>query len=102
MAAESPAPERATDIAVSDHAAARWDERTGADSIAPEAAWARAHRCPGVEPRIRGDEARYHPPTDALLLRRIGTIATVIGVADANDDGLRRAVRAQFGGGRDA
>jgi len=79
-------------VGLSDHAVFRWDERTPADSVAPETAWAHGQRITDLERVTGADECRYHRPTETVLLRRDRTIVTVLlvhadpALANALDD----------------
>lgn len=71
---------------VTEHAAQRWDERTPADSVAPETAWKQAEPddvldssiAAYIETHSECAEARYHSPTGTALLRVGFRIVTVL------------------------
>lgn len=68
-------------IVVSAHAYERWHERTDAPGHGPRVAWFNGF---GIDCRaIDADEARYHQPTDTVLIRKEGTLVTVLDVADS-------------------
>jgi len=64
-------------IAVSDHAAERWTERTTSPGIGPRVAWNESVRVAGLD-GPRGDDIRYHQPTDLVLVADRGTLVTVL------------------------
>lgn len=66
------------DVVCSDHLAMRWDERTPADSVAPETAWEQAVRIRDAELVTGADECRYHEPTGTILLRNDHTLVTAM------------------------
>lgn len=72
------------------HAAERWNERTDSPGIGPIVAWTRAERRNDV-PQLRGDEFRYHRPTDTLLVARDRVIVTCIDIPSARPQ-IRRAL----------
>lgn len=76
---------------VTGHAAERWDERTPADSVAPEAAWRHGQRIRAAERPTRSDECRLHHPTRTLLLRQGSRIVTVLLSAECTQD-VQRAI----------
>jgi len=73
------------------HALMRWDQRTPADSVCPEAAWLDAWQLTITDPEYRHfDELRYHHPSRVVLCRENAEIVTVYAV-DGRD--ARRIVR---------
>jgi hypothetical protein len=85
-------------VFVSQHAARRWHARAAPSDppYGPRAAYIEGERVP--EPTgLEADEVRYHPPTDALLLRKNNVLVTVIRGREASSYPLREAVR-QAGG----
>lgn len=87
------------EIVVSRHAAIRWDQRTSADSVAPETAWCEARPLSVAQLLRRGndiDEVRYHDPTGTILLRGFATIVTVLDRDDKRSPELWGAVDRQF------
>lgn len=71
---------------VTDHADTRWDERTGADSVAPETAWRHGQRIRAAERPTGTDECRLHHPTRTLLLRQGHRIVTVLSATELPED----------------
>lgn len=65
-------------VVCSDHLAMRWDERTSADSVAPETAWEQATRIRDAELLTGADECRYHQATGTILLRNNHTLVTAM------------------------
>lgn len=65
-------------VHLSAHAAHRWDNRTPADSVSPEQAWADARPSDRLTGYTHADEARFHRPTETVLVRRGPTIVTVL------------------------
>ncbi|NHN40502.1 hypothetical protein G9C85_02470 [Halorubellus sp. JP-L1] len=91
--------ENVPDPVVTKHAADRWDQRTPPDSVSPEAAWTE-----GCEMRLESrtefrsiDEARYHQPTETVLLRYTSVIRTVLAASGPESTRIvRDAVANQF------
>jgi len=71
---------------VTDHAAARWDQRTSPDSVAPETAWKAGQRVSGPEIPTGTDECRVHQATRTVLLRAGGSIVTVLSERELDED----------------
>ena len=68
-------------VYVTDHAAERWHERTATPGIGPIVAWNESERREVSE--LTGDEIRYHPATESLLIRKDGVLVTVIDASTA-------------------
>lgn len=77
-------------IHVSDHAALRWTQRANA-TVGPRVAWFDAQTIT-ADHGLYADEARYHPDTDTVLIRKDDTLVTVIPVSDSRPR-LQQAVR---------
>jgi hypothetical protein len=71
------------------HAERRWRQRaTYAGEYQPSEAWHDGAPIPITETSLEGDGARYHAPTETVLIRRDGAIVTVL---DALEGKGRRA-----------
>lgn len=65
---------------VSKHAWKRWEQRADDPDCDIRVAWADGQRCTALG--CHGDELRYHEPTETILVRRLGTLVTVIDATD--------------------
>jgi len=84
-------------IRVSDHAINQWLKRSDDPSLPPAAAWMAGTTVTcGV---LDGDEFRYHPGSETVLVRRDDTLVTVIDPETAIDDRVREAVATVGGDG---
>jgi len=97
-------PERIDDIEASWHAVGRWMERVDPEvEQLPTEVWKEARHLTPPTPEYKDvDEARYHPETNTVLLRRDMELATVLVMTESAMDSpegeqLLRAVEAQFG-----
>lgn len=61
---------------VSGHARERWLKRSSAPSLEPAVLWERGTRVPADE--FSADEARYIPTADVVVIRRGGSLSTVL------------------------
>lgn len=86
------------DVVALPHFIEQWDERTPDDSVDVHIAWAEAKPLPGVARGDAFDEARYHPPTDTVLLRCLGELVTVYERDVDEEPEIWAAVDAQYGG----
>jgi len=85
MAIRSPEPSKHVEYTT-------WPKR-GDVSISVQQAWLVAEPLPAALACVDADEARYHQPTDTLLLRRDECLVTVLDVGGAADADLRSIVR---------
>jgi hypothetical protein len=89
-----------TPIHVTDHALDRWWERADHSSVAgPQIAWHLADTITAPH-GLDGDEVRYHAPSETVLVRRDGSIVTIIDATDGVKPRLRAALAAVRGGDR--
>ena len=79
MSLDQPAQTRAPPVTW--HAGDRWDDRTDADSVAPETAWAHGQRIDAGGP-LRNVDVRLHRDSGTLLLRKGGVIVSIYALDD--------------------
>ncbi len=101
--------EHVDDVEPSWHAVGRWAERVDPEfELLPSDVWREAHHLTPPTPEYHDvDEARYHPGTNTVLLRRDQVIATVLVMTESEMDSpegraLLQAVEAQFGPAEDS
>lgn len=81
-------------VEISEHAGRRWAQRAKPCGVGPRAAWLHGVR---LSDELHGDEVRFHPPSETILIRRENTLVTVYALETAAAP-IREAVLARFGG----
>lgn len=71
--------------AVSAKARRRWGERSHDQTYNVETAWDQGVELPYTGLVMEYDEARYHKPSETILIERDGTIASVFDATTTND-----------------
>lgn len=82
--------ESENDISINNHSLSRWDERTDCDSVSPERAWSEGCNVTWIKQYFtdsdgqRPKEVRVHADSRAILVKRGGTLKTVLPVDDVS------------------